>query len=183
MARVSILFLAMALSISAFAQTDKGKFFIGGGVNGNSIYTGKLTRFSFTLQPVFGVFVVKNFALGGRYSFGISSRNDRKGTTYNTSIGPILKYYVGKKAVKGFLSASGGYSVNTFIRSGEVSNKNGFYGGGSIGVAYFFNEHIAMETSYGLSTAGFEGDLPSVTSGVGIGFFLLLNKKKQEQPL
>jgi hypothetical protein len=178
-----LLFLMLIVSGAAIAQTDKGKFFIGGGVSGTSVYTGKLMQFSFSLQPVFGAFVVKNFAIGGQYTFAVSSRNDRKGTNYATSIGPIFKYYVGKKAVKGFIQAAGGYAVSTAIRNGNVTSINGFYAGGQIGVSYFFNEHIGMETYYGLSTSGFKKYLPSVRSGVGIGFFLLLNKKKQEAPL
>ena len=189
--RISTLVVLIFLCATVFAQTEKGRFLIGGGVDINSSRQNNVRRFNMNISPTFGVFVVKNFAVGARYSFGVGSvrsfdKKDNKYvtvTSFTTSIGPNLKYYFGKKALKGFVGANAGYVVFTQLNRGNVFNYNGFTAGGNAGMAYFLNNHIALESGMYFTAAGYEGEFPTTRIGFSVGLFVFLNKKKQEQPL
>ena len=178
----------LLLFVSAFSQTDKGKLLIGGNADMSLSFQSTTRNFNLSINPTFGVFAIKNFLIGGRYSFGVASRrafnNDkneyRTVTSFTTGIGPIAKYYFGKKQLKGFLAANASYLVFTQLTKGNVANKNGFSAGGSVGMAYFFNEHVALETAFYVTASGYEGDFPTTRGGISVGIFTLLDKKKSE---
>ena len=58
---------------------------------------------------MFGIFVVKGFAVGGMYSFTIGGLRSYDASTKSYGsvtnslhlVGPFFKYYLGKKALKG----------------------------------------------------------------------------------
>lgn len=186
----TIFFLVFVSSIS-FAQTERGRFLVGGGVDISTTRQSDVTRFNMNINPTFGVFVVKNFAVGARYSFGVSNVRsfDNKAnkyvaiTSFTTAVGPNLKYYFGKKALKGFVGANAGYVVFTQLNRGNVFNYNGFTAGGNVGMAYFLNKHIALESGMYFTAAGYEGEFPTTRIGFSVGLFVFLNKKKQELSL
>src|ERR1041385_2111247 len=99
------------------AQVERGRYLIGGSADISSSYQGKNSGFNLSLSPSFGVFVVKGFAIGARYSFGLSSSrtydNTKKEyvstTTFSSGIGPLVRYYFGKKPLKGIVSANVNY--------------------------------------------------------------------------
>lgn len=174
------------------AQTEQHKVMVGGSADmwwqgtGDKKRNQDVRRFLLNIAPSFGYFVIKNLAIGGRYSFGIStvrSYNFNKNryeavSTFTSVIGPLAKYYIGKKALKGFVSAHASYVVQTVLRRGNVTNKNGFNTGGSVGLAYFINPHVAIETGAFLTASGFKGDLPTTRGGISIGFVVLLDTKR-----
>ncbi|HWB62881.1 MAG TPA: hypothetical protein VG603_05165 [Chitinophagales bacterium] len=172
----------------AYSQTEKGRYMVGGSGDISESFNGVNSNFNFSLSPSFGVFVVKNFAVGGIYSFtigGAHTYNVKKGeyvnaTTFTAGIGPQLKYFLGKKAVKGFASASAAYAVYTRLSQGDVTNLNGFSVGGMLGVAYFFNNYISLETGFYLTGAGYQYELPTTRAGLSIGLYGFLDKKKAE---
>lgn len=191
------IFSIAALVICApalFAQIERGMFLIGGAADMSGSYTGDKKartdnfRFNFSLSPSVSYFVVKGFAVGGRYTFGLSTSRefykdkDKYLTpmTVNTSIGPLLRYYLGKKRVKGVGAFSASYVVSTRIFDGGVTNRNGFNVLGSLGAAFFFNPHLSLETAFYLSGSGYKGDLPTTRMGLSIGLFAFLDKKKLE---
>src|SRR6187551_844218 len=112
-----ITMLIILLSLGTKAQVERGRYLLGGNVDISSSYQGKNSGFNMSLTPSFGVFVVKGFAIGARYSFGINSSktfNESKNeyasvTTFNSGIGPLLRYYIGKKPLKGLISANVNY--------------------------------------------------------------------------
>jgi len=181
----------LAMTIGLSAQTERGRFMIGGGVDISSSRQSDVTRFNMTINPTFGVFVVKNFAVGGRYSFGVGSvrsydvKNEKyiTVTSFTTSIGTNLKYYFGKKALKGVVGANAGYVVFTQLNRGNVFNLNGFTAGGNAGMAYFLNQHISLESGMYFTAAGYKGEFPTTRLGFSVGLFVFLNKKKEEQSL
>lgn len=181
-----LLFLFLTNFLSA--QTEKGKQLIGGSADVSMSFQGTTSTFFMSFNPTFAIFAVNNFAIGGRYSFGINSRRAydethkeyRSITTFTTAIGPLAKFYFGKKQMKGFISANGSYLVSTTLRKGNVSNSNGFAAGGGIGMAYFFNEHIGLETAFYVQASGYKGVLPTTRGGISIGIFALLDKKKRD---
>ena len=175
------------------AQTEKGKMLIGGNVDISESIQGTTGTFNFSLQPSFGAFVINNFAIGGTYSFTagssnvLNSNNTRTTTTtLTTLVGPLLKYYIGKKTMKPFISANGGYSVYTRIRSttgsssSSLTNYDGFSTGGSVGLAYFLNPHISIESALYLQASGYQTQFPSQRVGFSLGLYAFLDKKKAE---
>ncbi len=169
------------------AQTERGKQFLGGTADMSMSFQSTTTTFLMSFSPTFGVFAVKNFGIGGRYSFGINSRRApnedgeyRSTTTFTTAIGPVAKYYFGKKEIKGFLSANGSYLVSTTMIKSHITNRNGYSAGGSIGCAYFFNPHIGLETAFYVQVTGYEGGFPATRGGISVGIFGLLDRKKKD---
>jgi hypothetical protein len=175
------------------AQTEKGKLLIGGSVDISESLQSTTSTFNFSLAPSFGAFVVNNFAVGGVYSFtagssSVLNSNDTRTTTttLTTLVGPHLKYYIGKKAMKPFISANGGYSVYTRIRSttgnssSSLTNYDGFSTGGSVGIAYFLNPHISLESAVYLQASGYQTQIPSQRFGLSLGLYAFLDKKKTE---
>jgi len=163
------------------AQTDKGRLLLGGNIDMSFFRQDKRSQFNFAVRPSVGVFVFRNFALGGSYQFGISSNSEDKAQVFSSSIGPYVKYYIGKKMVKGYVAVLGGYQVRTRIKDGGVGNLNGFYAGGNVGVAYFFNPYVALESGLFLNASGFEGLYPATRFGLGIGVQVFLDVPKEKK--
>jgi hypothetical protein len=185
----------MAMAIVLPAQTEKGMYIIGGSTNISESIQSTSNTFSLALQPSFGAFVIRNFAIGGTYSFSVSSaktvnaKTDVRTTTstFNTLVGPFLKYYIGKKPMKPFVSANGGYSVFTQIKStstpgsnASITNYDGFSMGASVGIAYFFNPHVALESALYINTSGYQTQIPTTRFGFSLGLYTFLDKKKAE---
>ena len=180
--------LLIGVAATASAQIEKGRYTVGGSADLSMTYNDRNTTFNLAFSPQFGVFVVRGFVVGGRYSFAVGSssvfsqakQTYTVTTTFTTNIGPVLKYYYGKKPLKGVASANGGYSVQTVLRSKDITNINGFTVGGSLGMAYFFNPHISLETAFYVNASGYETKLPTSRMGFSVGLFAFLDKKKPE---
>lgn len=177
------------------AQTQKGMYIIGGSTNISESIQSTTNAFSFSLAPSFGAFVVNNFGIGGSYSLSVGSSrslntsNDITSTTttLTTLVGTFMKYYIGKKTMKPFISANGGYSVYTQIRSNNapgstagLTNYDGFSMGASAGIAYFFNPHISLESALYITTSGYQTQFPTTRFGFSLGLYAFLDKKKAE---
>ena len=147
--------------------------------------------FNLSFTPSFGIFVVKGFAIGGRYSFGITSAktfdNNKQEyvsvTTFTSGIGPLVRYYIGKKQLKGLISANVNYLTSTTLRKNNVTGTHGFSTTGFLGMAHFFNEHLSLECGLYISAASFVKQLPLTRVGFSVGLFAFLNKKKKEPAL
>lgn len=186
--------LLLTVSLQALSQTDKGRMLVGGSADVSWSGTGDkkqktdVRRFNMALTPTFGYFVIKNLAIGGRYSFGVNTVRQwdkdeekyRAVSTFTTAIGPFAKYYIGKKQIKGMITANVSYSILTRLNRGNVENKNGLLAGGAAGMAYFFNKNIGLETSVYLNTTAYQGDFPVVRGGIAVGFVMLIDRKKDE---
>lgn len=187
-----ILTLTLILtSLSVFAQTEKGKQFVGGSADISVSYTGKNSGFNLGVSPSYGVFVVRGFVMGVRYTFGISSSknydNNKKEytttTSFNSSIGPIFRYYIGKKQLKGVITFNPNYLTTVTLRKTSVSGNNGFNIYGLAGIAYFLNDHLSIETGLYASATGYLKVTPTLRIGVSVGLFVFLDKKKKEEAL
>ncbi|MBL0309066.1 MAG: hypothetical protein IPP77_05120 [Bacteroidetes bacterium] len=196
----------LCLSSGLFAQVDtpsaasikkaeylpspvaRGRYIIGGAADLSNTFQKNNGKFNLSLAPSFGIFVFKGLAIGGRYSFAIGTfktfdavkNKNVTTTTFTSFVGPLLKYYYGKSQLKGLIAAQGGYSVYTALKGTDVSNYNGFAFGASVGMAHFFNPHLALETSLYFNTTGYEKQFPSTRVGISLGLFAFLNTKKQE---
>lgn len=181
-------FLFILLSDSVQAQVERGRYLVGGNVDISGSYQGKNSGFNMSLTPSFGVFVVKGFAVGGRYSFGISSARtfDKTKdefvsvTTFSSGVGPLLRYYIGKKQLKGLISANVNYLTSSTLRKNNVSGTNGFSATGLVGMAHFFNPHLSLECGLYVSGVSFVKQLPTTRIGFSVGLFAFLDKKKKQ---
>lgn len=179
------------VSICSFAQVEKGKYLVGGSADLSLSFQGKNNSFNMSLTPQFGAFVVRGLAIGGRYSFGISSTHNYdfnkkeyvNTSTFTSGIGPLIRYYIGKKPLKGVITASANYLTSTTLRKNSVSGTSGFNATGSVGIAYFFNPLLSLETAFYVTATGYEKQLPVTRGGFSVGFFFFLDNKKKEKPL
>ncbi len=187
-------YLAIVLifvSMGAIAQVEKGKYFVGGSADISVSYIGKNSGFNLGVSPNFGVVVVRGFVVGARYSFTISSAknydNTKKEyvttTTYSSAIGPIFRYYPGKKQLKGVIVFNPAYLTTTTMRKSSVSGTHGFNLYGAAGIAYFVNDHISIETLLYANVSGYVKVLPTTRIGLSVGVFTFLDKKKKETAL
>lgn len=187
--------ILLGIAPALHAQCEKGMLTVGGSTNISESIQSTTNTFNLTLAPSMGVFVIRNFVVGGTYSFSVGSTRtvnastDVKSTTttITTLVGPFLKYYIGKKNMKPFVSANGGYSVYTQLKSNSkpgsalsITNYDGFQMGASAGIAYFFNPHIALESALYVTTAGYQTQIPTTRFGFSLGLYAFLDKKKAE---
>ena len=180
--------LVVLISAVANAQVEKGRYLIGGNADISASYQGKNSGFNMALSPSFGAFVVKGLAIGGRYTFGISSAktlSQSSGeyvsvTSFTSGIGPLVRYYIGKKPLKGLISANVNYLTSVTLRKNNVTGTNGFSATGLVGMGYFFNPHLSLDCGLYLSGQSFIKQLPVTRIGFSIGLFAFLDKKKKE---
>ena len=190
MKKLSVVLFVM-VSINSFAQTEKGKYLVGGSADISMSFQGKNSGFNMSLTPQFGAFVVRGLAIGGRYSIGISSSKNYdfnkkeyvSTTTFTSGIGPLVRYYIGKKQLKGVIAASANYLTSTTLRKNNVSGTSGFNATGSVGIAYFLNPLLSLETAFYVTTTSYEKQLPTVRGGFSVGLFVFLDNKKKEKAL
>ncbi len=150
------LFLMTMGVTAAQAQTSSGDMMVGGGFEFSSVSyqagsANDENRFSFT--PSFGYFVSDNLAVGA--SLTLSSERDGTGAgkTVRSSfgLGPFARYYIFTSNEKfGFfgqaqLSFSSG---KTDPPAGNVRRNNAVSFALSPGMAFFFNEHWAVEFAF-----------------------------------
>ena len=185
-----LVFLSLiAFEINVSAQTEKGGFYVGGSADISELFNSSSgATFNFSVGPTIAVFVVKNFAVGAHYSFAIGSSrfyNNYDGqyeslTTFTTNVGPTFRYYLGKKQLKGVASANVNYSVYTGLIKSSVYNTEGYSAGGTLGMAYFFNAHISLETVAYFTASAYKSAPQSNRTGLSIALYAFLDKKKRE---
>lgn len=184
-----IYILSLLLSTATcFAQVEKGRYILGGSVDISGTIQGDVRRFNMTINPSFGAFVVKGFAIGGRYQFGVNSvraydvddAEYRTTISFTTALGPQLKYYYGKKTLKGLVSANVLYLTSTTLRKSRVISFQGLTANGLLGIAHFFNRNVALESGLYVTLQAVEKELPITRIGFSMGIFVILDKKKKE---
>jgi len=126
------LLLSFTWVSTTYGQTEQGRYLLGGSLRGQFNKGG-----SFSLAPNFAYFVIDNFAFGG-------AAQVTTGNGTNFAIGPLARYYfnTGSDKIKPFGQLFAGLSSN----SPEVgSSSTGLAGNVAAGVAFFLNEHVAIE--------------------------------------
>ena len=190
MKKLLTVFLLFVCTCS-FAQTEKGKYLVGGSADISLSFQGKNNNFNLSLSPQFGAFVVRGLVIGGRYSFIISGSttfdNNKKEyvstTTFSSGIGPLVRYYIGKKQLKGIIAANANYLTSTTLRKTSVSGTSGYNVTGFVGAAYFFNPLLSLEFGAYVTNTGYEKQLPSTRGGFSVGIFVFLDNKKKDNAL
>lgn len=161
------IFLSLSLVLLGFSninsQTNKGNFILGGSLNAS--YTEKShdnlaqSEISYTdlnFSPRIGYFVKNNFAIGIDIPLSYTTSKDYK--YYSYGAGPFLRWYLGKNKTKFLIQTEFNYNkthekhYNYYYSSpNNLASTTSTYKGKIYsldfgpGLAYFFNEHIALE--------------------------------------
>lgn len=151
-----IIALLCVISLSSFAQTEKGKYYVGGSsdlsfmsqkmdlkYDGESMLEEKVSSSSFNISPSVGYFAANNFLIGISMNYETSKVEDEKSSTF--IIGPQATYYIGESNIKPYLSAAIGWG-NT--EEDDLSIPASVYGLGG-GVAFFLSEYASLDLGLG----------------------------------
>lgn len=186
-----ITLLISIISITAFGQTEKGKFILGGMSNlgssylteGNSGYTTISSSFSIATNT--GYAVMDNFFIGINIQylknrFKIKNFNSES-TTKIFVVSPFLKYYFLTEKFRPFTVIRYGLGKNKYHNidsSGDYSSTSDLtkisLGGG---VSYFFTDYFSLEfeavyqkdsTKYEYSESNYDG----FSTNLGFSIFL-----------
>lgn len=180
------------------AQTEQGKFFIGGNSNlnftsvnnkwkndGGDGDLGSTTKFEFA--PQVGYFVADGFAVGIQMPISTQTDKDEDDDKFKTNsfaFMPFARYYFGDNNVKPYLHGGlglGSIKMEDVADSDETKLKTFVYGI-SGGVAIFLNDNIALDLGLGYQSTtlrpseDMDGDPRNISSGVAfnVGFSFCL---------
>ena len=148
------------------AQTDQGSMLVGGSAGLDYTVQSGNRAFNASLSPQGGYFVIDNFAMGLRVPLGLQSSTSRTANpsggdvesntlTYRAGIGPFLRYYFGKSAIRPFVNGGADYQYSRTREKDDFSERNriqrqdsySIFGGA--GMAYFISQFVGLETQLG----------------------------------
>jgi outer membrane protein len=181
------------------AQTEKGRWLVGGGGTayfdtGNDNYKQTIVLFA----PAAGAFVSNNVVVGAMLPF-IHARTKTTGTftggTYHsTTVGltPFARFYFGQSNVKPYLQGQFGVLSSSANSSpgGSVSPSSASSGvftyGATAGLAFFLNEHSSFDIQANYTGGNKNSDFSGIllvgtyprTFALNVGFHLFLGKAK-----
>jgi len=179
MKKLFILLIVSLCTVSAFAQTEKGNFRVGGAsdlsfLNATTNGAGESQKI-FKLSLDGGYFLIDNLALNAALSYGYNNYGYTKISTIGVGLG--LRYYL---PVKIFFGA--GFDLintNTKITMTGFDESNSATGTGlnlEAGYAWFLSKRVAIEPSvgyrFGLSDKdqGSKMDVFSAQIGISVYF-------------
>jgi hypothetical protein len=180
MRKVFLVLIIAVLSLPSFSQITKGNWLAGGALSFQSEKFSedddRTTRFNFS--PNAGYFFADKIAGGMRLSFShVSNDND----SYRDFIaGPFARYYFLPVAQRANIFLEGHFMAGTEkYENFDAENKTQF--GFNAGAAFFFNTHVAVETSLGWRSLKYKSDAGRYsTFGIGIGFQVHLPFKRKK---
>ena len=158
--------LSIFLSVSTFAQTEKGNFLLGGTVGFNAQFNDFNDIFYVAINPDFGYFLSDNLAAGASLNLGYTKIDNSSGTSFGFV--PFGRYYFGNSANPVFFIQAQIGIVTSRIDNGfdSASSSGGVFGGGP-GMAFFLTDQIAIEGALELVRYG--GDLSYSDLGLRFG--------------
>ena len=129
------------------AQTEKGDWMVGG----NIVISTPTGNSQFTVQPMGGYFIAKNFAAGASVVLDFTKVGDTKYSTITA--GPFARYYINLKnsAFKPFFHVE--YNLGNKVTTTPVTKTTNTTGKFFLGAggAFFINSNVALE-----AVAGYE---------------------------
>ena len=219
MKKMSLSMLVLVIMTSynqSFAQTEKGSSYSGPGFGMSYSYSSsKGSHYNTISQNAYistgfwtGHFVADNLAIGPGFGVGYQWYKYTSGDYYRKSIGlsiglsPFIRYYFGNnQKTKLFIQADGGifYGVSfdeytswdgiQYSIKQDQSNNLSAHAGIALGIAYFINKVIGIESSlsysYSYNQYSQNSDLDSKTNnhalGIRIGIAYYFAKSKKEK--
>jgi outer membrane protein W len=150
--------------------------------------------FNASLSPQGGYFMVDNFAIGVRMPLGLQSSISRASPspdseiethtlTYRVGIGPFVRYYFGKSAIRPFVNGGADYQyarTRKKVNSSEeprIERQDSYSIFGGAGMAYFISQFVGLETQLGY-TYFRSGELNKYSSlGLTVGLQIYIPQK------
>ncbi|MBI5914291.1 MAG: outer membrane beta-barrel protein [Bacteroidetes bacterium] len=164
--KILLLNAALLCAFSTFAQTESGRVMLGGTAGFDVQFEDEHNIVSIDVQPQLGFFILDNLAVGsGLALVSLKQGDDFKSTAFG--ILPFGRYYFGSGNTRFFVQAHFGYTTAKTEFFGEESTSSGTQIGGGPGVAFFLNNHVAIEGLLAYDIFG--GDLDGENLGLRIG--------------
>src|SRR4051812_3446072 len=92
--QLSIALMALFLSTTAVAQTQKGNLMVGADITDFGFNLQKeSTTFNFNLNPKLAYFIQDDLALGAYVNFGLATGKDA-GSDVSYGVGALARYYI-----------------------------------------------------------------------------------------
>ncbi len=159
MKKVTVLLIALMVSICGFAQFEKGKMYAGASLSGLNICYNGADKGSFALQAKGGYMIKENIMATGQVEY-----NDQDDADAYISLGVGGRYYMVQNGI--YLGAT----VN-LIHAGDAYND--FRPGVQVGYAYFLNKNVVIEPElYYDQSFKSHSDYSTIGVRVGIGIYL-----------
>ena len=172
-----VLAFMILLHSSLFSQTEKGSFLVGGSAN-LSLNTSQTTSssnsaFNFSVSPTAAFFFAKNLAVGGLLTLGVSTDRIQQNIVLTNEIGPLVRYYVGKKPQKKvFFQLAGTYANSTTLHNGSIANTENYSGQVAVGFTFFITNAVSIEPIFDYKIRRYlrTDHLVQSRIGIGVGF-------------
>ncbi|MBI9034316.1 MAG: outer membrane beta-barrel protein [Bacteroidales bacterium] len=149
------LVLVLLIGNCCMAQTEQGKFVIGGTTNlslkfENYKYNidNSSTKYStFQAYPEFGFFLIDNLSLGLRMGYLNSWLIDEESpfTIRELGINPFARYYILETNIRPYVDLSAGYHLLTSLIGRDKKQYGGIEYSGGVGVAYFISKSVSLD--------------------------------------
>ncbi len=194
--RTPLLFSALFLALTGtvFAQTEKGRWLVGGGGTGYFDTSNDNFKQTFVLlAPGAGYFVANNVTIGASLPLlhFRSKGGGFEGHSTTAGFTPFARFYFGKANVKPYLQGQFGFLTSTSKSSGSFgtpssSSSGTFTYGGAAGLAFFLNEHSSLDVSLNYTGGSRDNETGGIfvlgayprTLTLNVGFQLFLGKAK-----
>ncbi len=167
---ISILLL-LSCSLLSFSQPiQKGTKLMGGTAEFRGILPDDgPNTFAIDLNPIVGVFVADNLAIGPGLTLAYSNTSDTDTKQTKFGISPLIRYYIGEGNIKYFGAGTLGYNwVDQQV--GDVSTNSDFFNAGiGMGMAMFPAPPIGLDVQLlYLVNPRFSEDVNAIMLRIGI---------------
>jgi opacity protein-like surface antigen len=152
--RFSLTTVFLMYSLLSFGQIKKGTSAIGGNVGFSFQTDPNLSRFNFTLAPDLLFFVAKDFAIGPKIGYAVTTRKPKAVNTTDVSqaffLGPVLRHYFKlSQMVYLYSGASAYYTTGKMTQLQSASDLSQVYNGVGWevgpGLSVFPSKNVAIE--------------------------------------
>lgn len=143
------------LSLSVFAQTERGTVLVGLAGNASFNKNSSFKSSHVTFSPRVGVFLANNLVVGGQMSLDrqtsdLFSFGNNYTRTLETSVGAFARYYLGDAKLRPYFSAQTGYSwlrmkSTVPFERGYLQGDQKWQASAGAGLAWFVTPRVALE--------------------------------------
>lgn len=181
MSRLKCLMSLMLLMGGGFtmAQTSRNSMMVGGAAELTVTAEGKERLFRLGMSPSFGYFVLDNFAVGASYNLLVSNSKSQKLFQITSGVSPLLRYFIGKKQLKGLIHTSAGYAGTIYANDGNTGSRDQFTSRIAAGMVYFIQNRLGIETTFGWNLTAAKNRIPVSRIGFQLGLQVYLSPVKK----
>ncbi len=165
----------LAIAFSASAQTEKGRWLVGGNAGFSSSKAGGASASvsSFNINPNAGYFVADNIAVGAGVGFTSAT-----GGFSAFAAAPFVRYYFLPLGTNAKLFANGSFGFGSVKPGSGAASLSSTQWEIAAGPSFFLNKNVALETVLAYGQQKPKGVPASKEFGVKVGFQILLDGGK-----